>query len=1157
MASNQRVLALVRMVRQRLRRRALIQGVALTLLTMLFFVVLYLLVYLNTEIDLKYLIAGAALAGVAVLYVAIRFIVQPLLLKMDDRQVALFVEEKIPGLEDRLNSAVEVNAQQAQAGSLLDRLIEDAVQQVRAIPITTVVDRKKERIMAIAAGAGALLFLVYGYYASDDILSAFSGARYQLVSAIEQPLMSIAPGTIEIERGATQEIIAEFRDASEAEVFVTYRTEGGEWRKEPMQKGLGQPVYLFEFADVQAPLEYFVQRDELQSDIFSITLYAFPEIEQIDLRYTYPAYTGLPPRVDENRGDIRGLKGAKVTVSVRATGDLEEAALVMDSGRRLPLQTAGDGVYRAELVLDTEDMYHVELNDRAGKQNKFPDDYLIVPEDDESPRITITDPQQDVRVNAIEEVVIAARAEDDYGVKDLRLRFSVNGADEETVALMPADKAREQAVSGDYVFFLEDYELEPGDVISYYVEAEDFFAGREAEASDMYFIEVAPFDRRFTQANNMGGGGGGGGMQSRTVVSQQEIIAATWKLHRQRNQGTPEAFQEAVRGLVQAQTSLKESIEEKIGSTAFSLELRDSEESQKIVEYLRNAIDEMDGAIDQLDDANLEEALAPERRALNHLLRADALNRDRQVAMNRDQQGGGGGGGGSMEDRMTELMDLELDISRDKYEMQQQQSPQAGGGGGEQAMDDALQRIKELARKQQRLANQREQSLQGEDKKRFIERLKRDQDELRQQAEDLAQQMQQMSRSEEGMSRDMQQGLQRAIDNMREAERALRNGDDQQASAKQQQALNELDQLQQDMRMAGSDSKREMLDEFVRDFEEMREQEERLGRDIASALEKAQREGRIEREKLENLQENRESMRNNLDRLKRQAESLEAGIREEDPEAATTLRNMLQQMRRDDLEKNMDDSQTALDRGWVDFAERVQDKIDESLRGLTTQARELQENLPQTDEDQLRRALSDLQDIRERMQEAQERAGGQQPSPNGQQQGQQQSQQGQQQGQQQGDPGQQGQQQGEGQQGQQQSQQQGQGGGQGGERARQAQAARLQQQARQAQETLERLQEQFGEDEGIQRSLSRAQQSMRRVGDNSFTGVLIDEESAKDFFNENVYDPLSDLEMLLSRQLDDIEMEKKLYGSRNAEVPDEYRDAVDRYYESLSKSKNE
>src|SRR5690606_29165710 len=50
--------------------------------------------------------------------------------------------------------------------------------------------------------------------------------------------------------------------------------------------------------------------------------------------------------------------------------------------------------------------------------------------------------------------------------------------------------------------------LEPGDLISYYVVAED--RGRAAE-TDLFFIEVQPFERRFSQSSQAGGGGGGGG----------------------------------------------------------------------------------------------------------------------------------------------------------------------------------------------------------------------------------------------------------------------------------------------------------------------------------------------------------------------------------------------------------------------------------------------------------------------------------------------------------------------------------------------------------------------------------------------------------------------------------------------------------------------
>ena len=113
----------------------------------------------------------------------------------------------------------------------------------------------------------------------------------------------------------------------------------------------------------------------------------------------------------------------------------------------------------------------------------------------------------------------------------------------------------------------------------------------------------------------------------------------------------------------------------------------------------------------------------------------------------------------------------------------------------------------------------------------------------------------------------------------------------------------------------------------------------------------------------------------------------------------------------------------------------------------------------------------------------------------------------------------------------------------------------MQRQLEQAREIMERLEGQLGGSQGFQRNLQQAEQAMRRLTDASNTGVLLDEEAAKAYFNKDVYKPFSDLETALAKALDEIEMEKKLYGARRAQVPDEYQETVDRYYESLSKSK--
>ncbi len=78
--------------------------------------------------------------------------------------------------------------------------------------------------------------------------------------------------------------------------------------------------------------------------------------------------------------------------------------------------------------------------------------------------------------------------------------------------------------------------LEPGDVISYYAVAKD--RGREVQ-TDLFFVEVQPFDRSFTQSTQGGGGAGGGGQQQDEISRRQkEILVATWNLIKERDEET-------------------------------------------------------------------------------------------------------------------------------------------------------------------------------------------------------------------------------------------------------------------------------------------------------------------------------------------------------------------------------------------------------------------------------------------------------------------------------------------------------------------------------------------------------------------------------------------------------------------------------------------
>src|ERR1041385_8951623 len=104
------------------------------------------------------------------------------------------------------------------------------------------------------------------------------------------------------------------------------------------------------------------------------------------------------------------------------------------------------------------------------------------------------------------------------------LHFSINGGEEKTVNLQQLTRESARSLTGAYTFFLEEYHLKPGDFISYFAKARD--ASNES-TSDIYFIEVKPFEMEFKQSQQ--GGGGGQGDQDQNALSrrQKDLIAAT------------------------------------------------------------------------------------------------------------------------------------------------------------------------------------------------------------------------------------------------------------------------------------------------------------------------------------------------------------------------------------------------------------------------------------------------------------------------------------------------------------------------------------------------------------------------------------------------------------------------------------------------------
>ncbi len=736
--------------------------------------------------------------------------------KLTRRRATEIAERKIPGFEERLLTATE---RPDPTNPFTELIAEDVMRIARENPLDRVGSARWVWGFASAgtAAAAILIWLIAagpGYWGYGASLLWTGSAN-----ANQKPLYDVAvqPGDKTIRRKSDQAIHAQLIGFSAKRVTLHARYGAtGKWQETAMQSGAQEGGYQFLFPAISDAVDYYVQADGARSKQFKISVKDLPGVKTVRVLLHFPSGLGLKDVSDNTGGDIRAVEGSRAEVSVLTDRPLEHGMLVLDNGQKIGLTSTSGNWLKAELPITRDGSYHVAALD-GGETIRISDDYFIEAKKDEPPTVRIERPGQDPRVSPIEEVPVSVEASDDFGVRSLDLHYSVNGAAEQ-VARFKSQGARDE--KGHTTLYLENFKLAPGDVISMYATASD---ANKTTKSDILFVQTEAFDYKFSQsqqAGGMGGGGGGGGGQDNNISERQkQIIAATFNELRGESKS---------KASIQEQAHFLSDTEGKLGAQAKTLAERMSnrELSQASSEFdnfsklMTTASSEMGEAVEQLAPGKWHDALVPEQKALQSLLRAEAIFRDIQVAFG--QQGGGAGGSGAQRE-LARMFDLELDTSKNQYETGQQQN-EASADQQQKAIDDAFERLQLLARRQQELAQQKSQQQPAEQRWQE-EQLRREAEELRRQMEQLAKNSQngQQSRSQSGgqqsssqgsasggeqsqsnqqQGREMKDAMNHASESLRQAEEEMRQSVSSGDGTAQQRAAGQLAEAQRQLSQA-------------------------------------------------------------------------------------------------------------------------------------------------------------------------------------------------------------------------------------------------------------------------------------------------------------------------------------------------------------------
>ena len=929
-------------------------------------------------------------------------------------------------------------------------------------------------------------------------------------SAVHNPYrIAVTPGDTTLAKGADLKVTAVLENFGASDVELVVRSGDGEWTRWSMLREDTGTTHSLVVFDLHEATEYFVEASGVQSAVHRVEVVELPYVQDIGLTYYFPRYTGLDPVEQPGSGDIAALVGTRVAIDVLPTITVPGGAILLNQQDTIPLELDARGRLSGSITVREPGSYRILLDSREGHRVQASSDYLIDPFTDQPPVLRMTKPGRDIQVTSLEEVTTEMRAQDDYGVRRLELVYSVNGGRETVDTLYDGRSGRRKFV-GTHTLFLEEFDLEPGDLVSYYARARDGH-GQET-VSDIYFLEIRPFDRNFRQADQ--GGQPGQGMSNAELSTQQRmIVAATFKLIRDREAYGNQGFEENLATVALSQGRLREEVLRLVDRMVSRGVTADSSFA-RIAELLPLAAEEMGTAEAALGEHHPDSALGPEQRALQNLQRAEAVFRDVQVA--QGQQNGGGGGQGAISDELADLFELELDRLSNQYEEVQRGERQEV----DNAIDETLEKLRELARRQQQ-ENERMRARAQQQGRTQAGSSGQSQRQLAEEAEEVARQLERLSR-EESLP-DLAETAQRLREAAEEMRRAAASGD-QSGEAVGTAALDRLQEARRQLEQNRSGRLQRDTREALERARTLRHQQQQM----ISRVERFDPTDPNSQADLRAIQQAKERMGSDVGRLEVDLDQLSREALRDQPEAGRRLAEAADEIRDNQIREKILYTRGVVQQRSKEYARNFEEHIESILGRLEERLEAAERAIGETSEQRLRQALEETREVVTALESLEDRLRAATENQEG------------------------------------QGQQQGQGGGQaaggdstgtnpnarsqnGSGRLRPQDLRQFSRELTRRREQLEALREQL-EQEGIDATdLERIIDRLRELGSGS--GLAGPESIA--VLERDIVQGLKEFEYSLRRSLTPSD-DRRLLQVGDEEVPDGYEEMVEEYYKALA-----
>ncbi|MCB4757372.1 MAG: DUF4175 family protein, partial [Elusimicrobia bacterium] len=308
-----------------------------------------------------------------------------------------------------------------------------------------------------------------------------------------EDMIYVVPGNGEVEWGGTVEIKVAMKGKTIFKPALYTKTEKDWMMVSPVRDE--SKIQVYEFKNIVEPLVYRVRWKNDWGRKYQIQPYKSIQLEKMVVTIRQPDYVGGQANTQDSPV-LKGLRGSLVKVDVESNVNMKTVLAFFSDGSEKESDFISGTRFVLSFPISNTGAYGFFITSQEGKVFRTNPLYPILALDDQPPRVSLLSPEKDLIVGEREKLPLTFMAQDDFGVKEIRLVWSkqAGGKNEELIKnLNPAS----ESILDTFVWDMAQEKFQPGDVIHFKIKASDgnVVAGPGFAETVERTLEISSFEK--------------------------------------------------------------------------------------------------------------------------------------------------------------------------------------------------------------------------------------------------------------------------------------------------------------------------------------------------------------------------------------------------------------------------------------------------------------------------------------------------------------------------------------------------------------------------------------------------------------------------------------------------------------------------------------